>query len=387
MSEPVALGLIGCGGMAGAHVRGLHRLWEAGLRDFRVVGTCDVDEARARKFADDLAEFQGSRPAVYTDYEKMLATEKSLEAVDIVIVHKDHHSVAIPCLQAGKHVTIEKPLAFTMRTGRMMLDAAQASGKVFQVAENYRRAPDHRAIHWALRSGRIGDLRMIYWIDVEERLWYWAWRDHKELAGGGWVLDGGVHFADLFRYHVGPVRQVAAISNTYHPVRYEKPDTMEGPIAATVEDCVMAQLWFDGGVVGQWTSTMAAPGEKWSKRIVYGSEGSIDFRNGLRLRGQEEATSIETLVAEYMAQASEEEKARWFPGGVTDTIASELQEFLAAVRGKGKVEIDGMEGFQAEAVCYAVYESAVAGRPVKTSEIENLQVEQYQKPLNALVGL
>ena len=388
MSEPVALGLIGCGGMAGAHLRGLRKLWEAGLRDFRVVATCDVDRERAARFAEELVGIQGGkRPGVYTGFEQMLAAEKGMEAVNIIIVHRDHHAVAIPCLQAGKHVTIEKPLGFTMRAGKLMLEAAAESGKVLQVAENYRRSPEHRAINWALRAGKIGKPRMIYWIDVGERLWYWAWRDHKEQAGGGWVLDGGVHFADLFRYHLGPVREVAAITNTYQPLRYQKPETMEGPIKATVEDAVIALLWFDDGVVGQWTSTMSAPGEKWGRRIIHGEEGSLDFGSGLRLRGSKRSQSIASLVRQYLKQASEREKERYFPGGVTDTIATELWEFFQAVRGKGKVEIDGREGYQAEAVCYAVYESALAGKPVKTSAVESLKVEGYQQPLNALVGL
>ena len=386
MSEQVALGFVGCGSMAGAHLRGLRRLWEAGLRDFRVVATCDLDRERAAKFAQDVAEIQGAAPTVYTDYEKMLAQEQGLEAVDIIVVHRDHHALALPCLEAGKHVTIEKPLAFTMRAGRLMLEAAQRSGRVLQVAENYRRSPEHRAINWALRQGRIGRPRMIYWIDVGERLWYWAWRDHKEQAGGGWMLDGGVHFADLFRYHLGPVRQVQAISATFNPFRYEKPDLMEGPIPASVEDAVIALLWFDGGVVGQWTSTMAAPGESWSRRIIYGEEGSLDFGKGITRRGGRK-TSLQALVREYMKRAGAQEKARNFPGGVTDTVATELQEFFQAVRGRCKVEIDGREGYRAQAVCFAVYESALAGKPTKTSAIESLKVEAYQKELNALIGL
>lgn len=387
MADTVGLGFIGCGGMAGAHMRGLRKLWEAGLRDFRVVATCDVDKGRAAKFAEDAAGIQGGKqPTVYTDYQKMLAKEKGLEAVDIVIVHRDHHAVAIPCLEAGKHVTIEKPLAFTMRAGKLMLDAAAKSGKVLQVAENYRRSPEHRAINWAIRTGRIGKPRQIYWVDVRERLWYWSWRDHKELAGGGWVLDGGVHFADLFRYHLGPVRQVSAISTAFSPYRYEKPETMEGPIKATVEDTVLAHMWFDDGVVGEWLDTQGAPGKAWQQRIIYGDEGSVELGKGIVLRSGKKQ-SIKGLVSEFKRRVGKAELERLFPRGVEDTIATELQEFFEAVAGRGKVEIDGREGYEAEAVCFAVYESAATGKPVKVSAVESLKVEAYQQELNGLIGL
>ena len=101
------------------------------------------------------------------------------------------------------------------------MDAVEKKGIVFQVAENYRRAPAERAINWAIKEGRIGEVRMLFWVDVEERLWHWGWRDDVNEAGGGWSMDGGVHFADLFRYHGGEVEERYCVSKAYCPTRYE----------------------------------------------------------------------------------------------------------------------------------------------------------------------
>jgi predicted dehydrogenase len=385
MAEPVALGLIGCGGMMGAHVGGLKQLWDAGLPNFRVVAACDIEKDRAEKLADDLAEIQGLRPSVYAAVEAMLAGEKNMEAVDISTVHRTHHRVAIPSFQAGKHVTIEKPLALTMRAGKMMLDAAQQAGTIFQVAENYRRSPGNRAINWAIKSGRIGKARMIFWIDVGERRWYWTWREHRAEAGGGWILDGGVHHADLFRYHVGEVTHVSARVGSFDPVRYRKVETLEDPIKVDTEDSVMALLTFESGALGEWTSTSAAPGQGFNKHGVYGEGGSILFDEGLKSRTEE--LSMEQLEQEYMSSLSDEEKDRLFPGGVTDTVATELEEFFRAIRGGPPVEITGMEGYKDQAICEAVYESNALGAQVRVADIESLKIERYQRDLNESAGL
>ena len=385
MSDVLTIGLIGCGGMMEAHAEGLRKLWEKDIRHFRVTATCDIARERALAMADRVAAWQGMRPAVYQDVEEMLAGEKNLDAVDISLVHRIHHTVALQCIEAGKHVTIEKPLAMTLRAGKLILDAAERRGIVFQVAENYRRAPEERAFNWAIREGRIGSLRMIFWIDIGERLWHWGWRDDVNEAGGGWSMDGGVHFADLFRYHVGEVEELYCVSKAYCPVRYEKHETLEGPIPASTEDTTVAVLKFANGVTGQWTSTMAAPGSKSSLRAVCGEHGSLWWGEGLHTR--QGSLTVKELVEQFMASLSQEEKERLFPRGVTDTVATELKEFVDAVLYGTPIEITGLEGYKDEAISLALYESSELGAPVKLAQVENLEIEAYQGRFNRALGL
>jgi len=386
MAERVTIGMIGCGSMAGAHMRGLRELWQKDLRTFEVVATCDIVEAAATKMADEIQAWQGTRPRVYTDFEAMLRKEPEMVAVDIVTVHRSHHTVALPCFEAGKHVTIEKPLAITMRAGKLMLDAAAKAKTVFQVAENYRRSTDNRAIKWATSSGMIGKTRMIYWIDVEERVWYWGWRDHVREAGGGWPLDGGVHFADLFRYHVGEPQNLYCAVRTYHPTRYQDSAKMEGPIPVDIEDTTLAVLEFPNGVVGQWTYSLAAPGRKFSDRGIYGDNGSITWGVGLKTRKEE--IPMQDLIAMHHRAIGPAGMEKLFPRGITDTIAIELYEFTQAVLRGAPLEIDGLEGYKDEAISVALFESSALRRPVTMKEVEALQVETYQNRINAdLEGL
>lgn len=385
--EQLQLALVGCGGMAGAHVRGLAELAEAGIDDIQVVACCDLVEAQARQRAAEIAEFQGRAPAVYTNVERMLTDAEGLDAVDICALHSQHHVLAVACLAAGKHVIIEKPLAITLRAGRQIINAAVDNRRQLAVAENYRRSPQERARAWAVASGQIGQPRTFYWQEAGLRLGKWGWRNFKRDAGAGWILDGGVHFADLFRYHLGrEARQVVARVNRFEPYRYDDPVERTGAWPVDVEDCAMALIDFEGGAVVQWTWQGSAPGQDFGKRVLYGSEGCIDWDSGLWTRTGEN-TSTEDLVAAHQRSLSADERERLFPGGVESPIATELKDFADAVRGQGTPEVDGLDGYRSQAICMAIFESAWFNRPVSLAEIERGDLEGYQAEIDQALGI
>jgi len=383
--DKVKVAMVGCGGIAGAHRRGMEALWNAGYKGFEVVATCDVVVDKANEMADELAKFQGSKPEVFVSLDDLLAKGPECDAVDICTLHSAHHTTAVPCMEAGKHVTIEKPLAITLRAGRKMLDAAGKAGRILHTAENYRLSPENRAIRWAVQSGMIGEPRMIYWLQIRERLWYWGWREHKLQAGAGWALDGGVHYCDLFRYFLGPVAAVSASVKSFSNIRYQDKDNLTDPVEADVEDTTMATLEFESGALGTWISTSAAPGEDINKNAVYGETGSICWDTGLKVGERE--MSIEELKTAHLAAISDEEKERLFPCGVTDSIAIELHQFYEAVQGRGELDTDALEGYKAEAIALATFESSLLGRKVTMKEVEDLEVEQYQSEINAALGI
>ena len=385
--KPIKLALVGCGGIAGAHVDALAELWGNSIRPFRIVAVCDVVKERAAERAAQIAQFQknNKKPAVFTDLDKLLAAD--VEAVDICTLHSEHHTLATRCLGAGKHVHIEKPLAITMRAGRQIMDAAVDAQRVLAVGENYRRSPAERATNQALRQGRIGRPRTFYWHDVGEAMGKWGWRNFKRAAGAGWTLDGGVHFADLFLYQLGTrAHQVTALTRLYEPYRYDDPARRQGAWQVDVEDAAMALIQFDDEVVVQWTWQGSAPGQGFNKRVLYGSEGCMDWESGLWLR---DGTHVEreTLVEEYMQGLAAAEKERLFPGGVTNPIAQELNDFAAAVRLGTVPEVDGEMGFRALALCLALFESSWFGRPVSLQEIERCETEGYQAEINQALGI
>ena len=127
MAERIKMGLAGCGGMSGAHMNAYRELWSKGLRDFEIVAACDIVPASAEERANQAHEFQGgTKPAVYTELDEMLTKHPDLECVDICALHSAHHTLAVPALDAGKHVIIEKPFGITMRACKLMMEGSRS---------------------------------------------------------------------------------------------------------------------------------------------------------------------------------------------------------------------------------------------------------------------
>ena len=407
---------IGCGSMANGHVNSLIKLWKAGCHDFDIAACCDLRKEKAEDFAERFETILGHKPRVYTDAAEMLKNEKELDTVAIFTPHNNHHVSAVMAMEAGFNVLTEKPLGITIKAAKIIMDKAKETGKLLHVFENYRLAPNERAIHWAIKSGMIGTPRILLWMDIGERKWYWDWRDHLDIAGGAWTFDGGVHHSDLFQYNLGDIRKVTAVMASYDTTRYQKyenmadfeqavlenryacfrktrslknidPATLEQPIEATVEDTTSAILEFENGVIGTWVVCRSAAGRTDRTNIIYGSEGAVSWGEGLYNSKQELILPLNDLYTAFMEQTTPEEQEILFPYGVTDTLAIEWKQHIDAINGIRPVEVDAMTGFKAMAVPMAIYESAAAGQSVLVKDVMDMKAEIYQDPINKIAGI
>ena len=381
----LSLAMIGCGGMARGHLNGLIELYQHKV-DFRLVAVCDTMESRAQSFADTSHEQMGTTPTVYTDYRTMLDRE-SLDAVFIATDHRLHHVMTVPCLEAGCHVMVEKPIAITIRAGQVMIDAAARHDRILAVAEQYRRGEDQRAIKAAIDAGAIGTPRMIFRqsVGVGNHIFCGTpWRHMKADVGGGPMLDNGVHDADLLLYWIGDVDEITAVAKTFDKIRTG--NTTTGKVVTihpTADDTGMALVRFANGCIGQWAESWAMRGQGFGHTIIYGSEGCI--HDGELIvdgpDGKPAKTERDAFITQY-------KPASLFPMGITNAVTLQQHEFLECIQHGGTPEIDGLMGLKAEAVCYAVYESnAAGGAPVKVQDVLDGTVDTYQRELNESLGL
>ena len=378
--EKINIALVGCGGIATAHVEGYRDLYSRGLRIFEMKALCDVSIENAKSKAKAIQGFQDSRPTVYSNLDRMLS-EESIDAVDLCLPHHIHHTIACQCLEDGLHVIIEKPLAITMRAARSIIQKAETSGKVLAVAENYRRTPKERAVHWAVKEGLIGDPRMVLWMVASWGPKPWGWREKKLLAGGSWVFDGGVHWADVDRYQLGrEAVEVFAMTHTF--------DSVKEGVKVTVDDMTMAIIRYGGDIYSQWLWTRAAPAKLTQMHILYGSKGALSD-DGLHLQKKEtvEFKPLMSLLGDMRDSLEKEELERLFPAGSTNTFAIELYDFYTAITEGRKPEVDGVEGYKDMAIPLGFYESSVLDKPVKVKDVEELRVEEYQKEINESLGI
>lgn len=379
--EKINIALVGCGGIAEFHVEGYRDLHTRGLRIFDLKAVCDISVENAKSKAEMIERFQGSKPAVYSSLDEMLCNE-SIDAVDLCLPHNVHHTIARKCLDERVHILIEKPLAITMRAARSIIQKAEKTGKVLAVAENYRREPKERAIHWAIRKGLIGEPRMVIWMAATWMPKPWGWREDKFVAGGSWVFDGGVHWADLDRYQLGrEAVEVFAMNHTFDKVK-------EG-VRVTVDDMTMAIIRYEGDVYSQWLWTRAAPAKQTLMHTLYGSKGALT-NEGLYLQkenGVVENKPMTTLLSKMKNDLDKSELERLFPRGSTNTFAIELYDFYLSITENQRPEVDAIEGYKDMAIPLGFYESAVLHRPVSVKDVEELRVEEYQKEINEKLGI
>jgi predicted dehydrogenase len=374
------IALVGCGGIANAHVNGYQDLYTRGLKIFNIKATCDILKENAKTKAQAIAQFQRTKPRIYTQLEDMLSVE-SLDAVDLCLPHNVHHTIAFKCLEKGLDVFIEKPLGVTMRAAKKIIDKADKLGRVLAVAENYRRSPENRAIWWAIRQGMIGKPRMILWTAASWRPRPWGWREDKLIAGGSWVFDGGVHYADADRYHLGAEAvKVYAVNHTFHPVK-------DG-VKVTVDDMTMGIIQYENDVYVQWLWTKAAPAKDTRMRVIYGSKGAIT--GGEVYVQKENHTNVYKMrtIRDGMTKSLKPEQLeRWFPKGATNTFTIELYDFYDSVINGRKPEVDGLEAYRDMAIPLGMYESAMLERAVSIQDVEELRLENYQKEINEKLGI
>jgi len=400
MNAYVKVGMVGCGGITTNHIRGAKLLQDAGVCNLEFTACYDVVPDKAKNKAAEIRTILGYEPRTYGSLDEMLRREEEIEAVDICSDHLSHHVLAVQSLQSGRHVIIEKPLGITMKAAHLIVDTAKRNNRVLAVAENYRRMPGNRAINWSIRTGKIGKPRVMMWVESAYNLHFWGWRHDRKKAGGGWILDGGVHTADLMLYDLGPVDEVYAVTRTLEPLKFQDwPSMLEG-VPTDVEDLSFAVLRFNSGVTGLWAWTSAAPGDSINHRIIHGDRGSVSWNKGLTQQGQgnlgQFTMTHQELIRQMLGEISEQEKQAFFPGGVGAradpwnfdvSMAIELWDFADSIARGRKPEVDGELGVAAEAIPISIYESATLGEPVKVKDVELGTVDEYQHPLNKAAAL
>jgi len=400
MSGPVRLALIGCGGIAGAHATGYEKLAQAGYDRFRLEAVCDTNRDNATAMADRLQESLGHRPAVFADVKEMLR-ETPLDAADICTPHAFHHTAALPCLERGVHVMIEKPCGITVKASKRILEAAEKSGAIVATAEQVRRCKGARAIEWAINKKKMIGKPRFFSMEVFGKSnmpwdrYAFAWRGLRLLTGGGMLLDAGAHFADMMLHVFGPVAEVCCDMRTFYMPTLNAPAGL-GKRKLDVEDTWLATLRFESGLVGHWGWSREAGGFDVATGVYYGTKGSLKdrqkwmhaFQFGADLKSSDgQETPYEEIEAAYLDSLSPRRRESLFPYGFDDGITNECWDFVEAVSKGRAPEVDGVAGLRAKSLCYAFYESALAGKPVRPADVEAGKIRGYQKPIDEYWGI
>ncbi|MEL0225149.1 MAG: Gfo/Idh/MocA family oxidoreductase [Flavobacteriaceae bacterium] len=203
MSEKIAWGILGLGGIAHKFVKDL-----ALVKGAKLQAVASSSKERAIAFAQ---EYNAS--TAYGSYEALYA-DPVVEVIYIASVHVDHYPQALAALNAGKAVLCEKPMGINTQQLKAMIALAKAK-KVFLMEAFWSRFnPALLEAKRQIQQGRIGDLRHLQASFAMPR-----WKDKPDgrllnlAKGGGSLLDIGVYPVFLAYFLLGKPKEIIAKAN------------------------------------------------------------------------------------------------------------------------------------------------------------------------------
>ena len=337
MSARLRVGVVGCG------VIGRRRATEAAASPHtECVAVADPVTAAA-------AETAAAVGAVATGDWRRVIERPDVEAVVVATPNGHLAEITIAALSAGKHVLVEKPMGRSLAEAERMRAAACAAGRVLKVGFNHRYHPAIVAAWQRVSDGAIGEV-----INLHCRYGHGGrpgyereWRGDRTLAGGGELVDQGVHVVDLFHWFAGLPQQAFAVLQT-----------AVWPLG-DLEDNAFGVFRFPSGVVGAFHTSWT----QWKNLFsleVYGRSGAVV------VQGLGRSYGVETLTV-YRRQPAggpPEAVTQTFEGA-DDSWRLEWEDFVRAVQGGTGMLGTADDGVTAMRMIDALYRSAAAGAPVE----------------------
>ncbi|MGF1635195.1 MAG: Gfo/Idh/MocA family protein [Phycisphaerae bacterium] len=263
MSEKkLRVGVIGTG--IGKH----HMRQYAKCERAELVAMCDADEKRLAEAND---EFKLEH--TFTDAQKMFESGL-IDAVSVGTPNASHAPLTIAALKAGVHVLCEKPMAMNTGEALEMIRTAKQTGRKLGIHFNHRMNPQVHAMRRYVEAGELGD---VYFART-----FWHRRRgipgrpgfvSKAYAGGGAMIDLGVHMLDSALYVMGHPKIKSLSAQVY--TKFNKVDVPH--LDMDVDDFAVSFVRFDTGATLEMEISWASHHDHPEQRLlqVYGTNGGL----------------------------------------------------------------------------------------------------------------
>ena len=222
-------GIVGCGLVSTFHGQAINAIEQA-----KLVSAADLSQERLEKFCGE----HGCEQAA--SFEAMLEDDR-IDVITVLTPNAYHAQFAIPAMQAGKHLVIEKPPEMTLEKVDQMIAARDAAGVKCAISLQVRFRKPVEAIKSAIESGRFGRLLQgdtyMKWFRATDYYLMDDWRSKRE-EGAGVTIQHAFHYIDVLYHLMGDVDSVRAqMYNLAHP-------------EVELEDTVMAFVDYKNGAKG-----------------------------------------------------------------------------------------------------------------------------------------
>ncbi|MFN4294126.1 MAG: Gfo/Idh/MocA family protein [Thermoflexales bacterium] len=320
---------------------------------------CDINPAILKERGD---RFNVPESRRFTDYREVLQSSE-IDAISIALPNWLHEPVALEAFAHGKHVLCEKPLAVSVESGQRMIEAARAANKTLMVCYNHRYRPE---IVWLKGEIRAGDFGHIYaakagWLREGWIPTHGQWFTQKERAGGGALIDLGVHVLDLALWLMGypqPVTVSGAAFAEFGPRGQKTKPRDVKPAHFDVDDMGLGFVRFANGAVLQFESAWASHREPLQDGFyvrLFGSEAGANFYTG--------APNGETVVMYKLVNDQPAAIVPRLPAGVSGHRIA-VHHFVDCALSGATPESPGEHGLIGLQIIDAIYRSSQEGREV-----------------------
>ena len=328
MTDPMRLGMVGCGDIAGYTA-----MFARFNRRISLPACCDSSAEKAQVFAR-----RHKIPTFYTSFEQMLE-KTALDAVYLAVPHHLHFPMAQAAIQAGLHVFIEKPITRTLSEAFALADQAEQAHICLGVNYQYRYDIGCYALAQAARRGDLGTIHAarcnIPWQRAASYFHQAGWHARLDTAGGGSLLTQGSHMLDIVLWALGGQPHTAMGYTTRRKFKQVE-----------VEDLAHGQLEMQGGALIQISSSMVANPEQALTIELYGEDATAIYTDRplphVTFKGRRIKKTPPPILGLHALQRSLEGFRAW---------AMEGRPYLTPAR----------EAIPALAVVEAIYHSAQSG--------------------------
>jgi alcohol dehydrogenase (NADP+) len=313
-----------------------------------LAGVCDTDPERATALADRTGA------AAFTDLETALADCDAALVVNLTS-HAAHASVTRQCLDAGRHVYSEKPLALDGETAADLVALAERDGLGLACAPITPDCPAQRLAGRALADGRLGRVGLVYAHAHVGRVTDWHDRPDGFLRVGP-LYDGGVYPLSALVSWFGPVEtvRVADTLDTWPAREAQRP---------SAPSHVEATLAFADGPVARLTASFYAPhrSREFYGLEVHGDDGSLYVDDAGAMAVDRSSVSFGRVGREYtpMPPQTPVEAATHLDG---------VARFAAALADGRRPRATARRGAHVVAVCAAIERAGADGGPVSVAD-------------------
>jgi predicted dehydrogenase len=310
----------------------------------RVEAIVDADPGRARSVAAGWGV-----PTHRTDYRAVIADPR-IHALDVCLPPGAHADCAVEALAAGKHVLLEKPFVTTFDEASRVLEAERASSATLMVAENWSFASSTSMVRELLGSGDLGEPFLLrahhegtLLLDAAEGTMP-DWLLRTETAGGGYLMNAGIHMIHLARELMGELASLSCYT------------TADAADAETVldYDAVLAGE-FDSGALASmnFTARSRHVGERRLAFALFCTEGTVDF----------------DVLSGEVAWTADNTRRSVQRAGSSMGYVEEIAHFVACCRDGVEPRTCARDQTMTLATVLAAYRSMRLGRPVAPGEL------------------